>query len=174
MLMNHESLVVNRWTLVPNDDGVSYSVDEAEAFLEHALEQGFVCHGSPTLIHDSLQPRLTGDRDNSRPAVYLTDVPVLALFCAIAGRSGWTQRTTEISCTTSNGVRTYHNVRLVLESRAASDLQSHGYVYLVPRDKALRETEHELLSYEAVLPMLVLRVSRADLRFDVTHVLRTR
>lgn len=156
------------WTLHEEDGLTSYCVPESERFLDWITGRGFLLHGSPSAVKGPLEPHIAWDSQRgtaARPAVYLTDVSVLAIFCALVDRPPGTIRIGDVSRQRSNDVITYERVWLKVGRK--EQIRSHGYVYVVPREEASAEEAGEYLCYGKVQPSLVIRVSRSDLRYDI-------
>jgi hypothetical protein len=159
------------WVVHEEEGLKSYAVPDCEAFLDWMARRGFLFHGSPFAIKDVLEPRRanTGGVPNEYEGVFLTDVPPLAIFCALVEKQPRTIRSADIVRETSIGRSRFesHYRQLRLTVDGAERIRSHGYVYLIPKEEAEgREGEH-YVAFRKLRPSLVLRVTRSDLRYEI-------
>jgi hypothetical protein len=140
-----------------------------EQRLEELRKAGYLFHGSPVDIKGPLMPRLAQDDaklSGNRSAVYLTEVPVEALFCALVGpECGRRECHVAYDIDAKTGLLTYRLVQLGVER--PEQLATEGFVYVVSRHKTYEYIDGEWLAYEPVKPVQQLRVSRDDLTVPV-------
>ena len=152
-----------------DEDGlVSYRVPDLEGFLTWLVTRDFLLHGSPVAIQDGLEPRIAHDTRRGiadRAAVYLTDIPVLAMFCGLVHKAPGALRLGDIARHRDNDEITYQRVRFLVGN--ADQICQNGYVYVVSKEVAEAEEEGDFLSFRRLEPELVVRVERPDLRYDI-------
>lgn len=159
--------VLPGWLRNEEDGLVSYSVPECERFLAWVADRGFLLHGSPVAIRSFLEPRASsnGGVRGDRESIYLTDIAPQAIFCALVVQMPNEKRVVDIVRRLENGDSTYERIRLRVGSER--QVRPHGYVYLVAREHAGGRDRDDYLCFHRILPSLVVRVSRDDLRYDI-------
>ncbi len=144
-----------------------------EKQLDELRRQGYLFHGSAALVHGALEPRLANDSakdSGNRRAIYLTEVPVEALFFALAGgrEVGLLKVHLSYEIDETNDDLRYSLVELGVEHPEA--LADRGFVYVFDREQADALVDGEWLAYRPIMPKQVLKVHASDLGYPVARL----
>lgn len=145
------------------------NISGSEKYLEALRRQGCIFHGSSKLINEAIEPRKAvckAKLSGNRLAVYLTQLPVEAIFYGLTGscevglcNSGFTYGID------TSGNLTYEQVALNVEF--PEKVSSTGFVYVFSKDQSDEYINGEYLSYKAISPQEIVPVYREDLRYVI-------
>ena len=162
---------------ITDEQGFEYwEVDNPQKYLESVLlERRWVFHGT-TGKYTELIPQKSQDEvkeSGNRVAVYFTNNPILAEFCALAGGGksvGARQNATHMSYDIDTKEVTYPDVSLSVEF--PENVAGEGYVYLSPIE-GTELVNDEWLSYESRKPDIAIKVKKTDLKYPIQKNLKT-
>ncbi len=146
-----------------------------EDVLGKLVEHGIIFHGSDKKI-PVLQPRQAYDHyrmTGRQVAVYATDTPEIAIFCAIRSR----ERASKISRDVRSTYGVTSNEKKFTASRAYLETLADGYVHLLPKgkfkpvirhiDKVYFDHPMEFLSRQELVPLATIKVRPKDFRYPI-------
>lgn len=137
---------------------------------ELSLSKKYVFHGS-SRENNILKPQKANDKvkeSGNRKAIYLTNSPVLAIFCALAGGiEGMRERRNSINEIHSERGIEYQDIKLLVSHPEL--IKDEGYVYVCKRN-GLDYENGEFLSYEPLKPEMVIKVKRSDLKYNIEKI----
>lgn len=138
-----------------------------------------VFHGSPHLL-DVLEPR----RANGNPkipsenlhAVYATDLPPIAIFCAIKSRERALAYENSIYhynwCDMIDKENSVYTIYFGASSNIINTL-GDGYVYILDNDK-FTYTDSGFVSPESCVPLASVKVGKSDLNYPIKKFTKER
>lgn len=148
-----------------------YTVSQVENFLQWAVGQGIIMHGT-TLKLTELQPRQANDsakESGNRLAVYMADTPAMAMFSALTGGveiNGW--RSSHIQTTREKGKLPRTNVQFAVERE--DHVQDEGFVYIFPKTASDEYSDNEYKAYHPIRPLAVLKITLADFKYPIEKI----
>lgn len=147
-------------------------VNEPEEFLGKMVAEGFVLHGTTRLVTGEFTPTLAHDHvkeSGNREAVYLTDVPAIAMFKSLTGGVEGKRRTEHGAVRhIEDGVTSYTNLHFGTSS--PDDIAGLGYVYVFSHDAVDEYIHGEYLAYKPIKPLGVVRVSREQFLYPIDQL----
>lgn len=145
-----------------------YKLDDPEKFLDWAVENGFLLHGTTRQV-DVFEPRQGHDtrRESGRKvAIYMgADAPI-AMFMALIGGtninghssfSSQSERNDDVS-RAANYTFTVDNVNKV---------QEQGYVYIFSSEQIDADVGGEYHSYKPQRPIVAIKIERKDFHYPI-------
>lgn len=162
---------LNKKNLIKEDNFSYYTLDNPEEFLNKCINNGYVLHGSTRKILGYLKPYTSNDSSKefgNQTGIYLTSIPLVAMFCAFVSGAKSGQRQNAIHSKTENGNIEYLNVYLGVEN--IENVKDEGYVYIF-KDSVIDESYgKEHISKKEILPKYVLKIYRKDLRYTINKI----
>jgi hypothetical protein len=152
-------------------DGVLfYRIYETEKFLNWAILNNFLLHGSTRRITENLKPYQANDKakeSGNRRAIYITKVPAVAMFCALTGGvDGLSRRHSSHTKIEKNCIdyeEMYFGVNhldMVTET---------GYIYILGKNQVDEEINGEFLAYKEICPLAIIEIWRKDFPFKIDY-----
>ena len=150
-----------------------WEVDDVQKYLEGVLmERKWVFCGRRGKYNE-LKPQKSQDdlkESGNREAIYFTNNPVVAEFCALAGGGktvGARQNSIYMSYDTDTRVVDYSEVKLAVEF--PENVATEGFVYISPAE-GMEAINGEYLAYQPRKPDLVVKIRRQDLKYPIEKV----
>ncbi len=131
------------------------------------MTNGFILHGTTRKIKE-LTPNKANDlakESGNRTAIYMTNIPPLAMFKALIGgidNVGWSK--SGASTQTVNG-QTTHEVKFGMSRPEL--VADTGYVYVMDAASADEYVGGEYLAYNPVKPLIAVEIRQDDFRYPV-------
>ncbi len=145
-----------------------YRLDEPEVFLNWAVLNNFLLHGSTRKIVENLKPYKANDKikeSGNRLAIYITRVPMVAMFCALTGGvDGLARRHSSHTKIVQDEV-SYDEMYFGVSD--INKVASGGFIYILGKDQVDEEANGEFLAYREVSPLAILEINRKDFPFDI-------
>lgn len=162
---------LNNKNLIKEDNFSYYTLDNPEKFLNKCVNNGYVLHGSTRKILGYLKPYTSNDLSKefgNQTGIYLTSIPLVAMFCAFVSGTNSGQRRSSIETRIENENIEYLNVYLGVEN--IQEVKDEGYVYIF-KDSVIDESYgKEHISKKDILPEYILKIYRKDLRYTIEEI----
>jgi len=150
-----------------------YQIDNPQPFLEWLVLNNYSLHGSARKIEGKLIPKEAIDlikESGNRKAVYMTINPLLAMFTALTGGAKVGERRSQCFLEINNNQLSYPrkpDFAVALPEAIANE----GYIYVFDRKTQVdEEIAGELLSYKAILPLLVIRINKSQFNYPINKL----
>ena len=148
---------------------IIYELEEPEEFLNWAVLNNFLLHGSTREILEDLMPYQANDKvkeSGNRKAIYITRVPAVAMFCALTGGVDGLARKHNSHTTIEKGIVNYKNMYFgVSDKKMVAD---KGYIYLLGKNQIDEEINGEYLAYTEICPLAVIEIEKKDFPFKIS------
>ena len=145
-----------------------YRVKEPQKLLNWAIFHGYLLHGSTRKIYDELVPYQANDKvkeSGNRRAVYITKVPVVAMFCAVTGGVPGLERRHNSHTTILNNKFSYENMYFGISD--PNLVTEKGYIYILGQHQADEEINGEYLAYKPIEPLAIIEIERKDFPYEM-------
>ncbi len=156
-------------------DGWRYFlVDEPLSVLEQSVRDGYILHGTSRRIDHELIPQHAYDlakASGNRKAVYLTKNPLVAEFAGITGGRAVNGREnqTHLEIDDETGEFRYSGEQR-FRVGALDRVAPEGFVYIFDQTQADEELNGELLAYERIRPLAVVKFDRAKFQHQIDEI----
>lgn len=144
-------------------------------FLLCLYKKGYVFHGSSRRI-DILKPHQANcevKQDGNLKAIYFTNLPIIAKFCAITGGiEGCNPFSVTGKFDEENNKFNYTEASFAFSDEPAES----GYVYVVPNNKLVQcrddngNSINEFVSIRKIKPVLRIKIKKIDFPFEIEQI----
>lgn len=152
---------------------VFYTIEQPQKFLNWLISEGFLLHGSSREIIGALVPQQANDlakEFGNKKAIYLTQDPLVAIFCALTGGvKGIKIRRNSIR----SRLNQLGNIEYIDTNFAVSDtekIQKIGYVYVFTKEVIDEQENNEFISKKPIKPQLVIQIKRKDFPYPIRQI----
>ena len=152
---------------------IYYKFENPEEILNTLVFNNFLLHGSSRKIVGKLIPHLANDQSKefgNQNAIYLTSVPLSAMFSSLTGGVKDIGKTINQK-KTSKGVDKkikYKNTYFAVS--CINKIRDKGYVYVFPRSVADSNEHNEFIAKKPIKPELIIEIERKDFPFTIEKI----
>lgn len=174
-IANLSKAFIDQGASLEQDGGLEvYIADDPEALLDWAVANNYILHGSTRRITTDFTPQLADDsskESGNRTAVYMVDIPPLAMFKALTGGimgSYTTHHGSGAVTIDEHGNRSHPQVEFAISD--PDIIAQEGYVYIFDAASSDEHLNGEFLSYKPIHPVAVIKINRHQFKYPIEHL----